>query len=109
MLESMTHIACSLTADDRVTRRERWLTLGSRALVRIAPTDVGLTLVFAAEPGVELELRELAELERACCAFATWTVAADPERVVLDIEAEGDAVAAVQGLFGPLEELQRAC
>ena len=86
-------------------RAERWLTLGSRALVRIDPSETGLVLVFAAEPGVEHELRELAELERDCCAFATWSVLADVERVVLDVAGEGEAVPVVQGMFGPLREL----
>jgi hypothetical protein len=107
MLQSMTHIACSLTQDDRLTRRERWLTVGARALVQIVPTEAGLALVFATEPGVETELRELAELERNCCAFATWTVSADEERVVLDVAADGDAVAVIQGMFGRLKDLPR--
>jgi len=98
----MVSIACSLNQDDRAERSERWLTLGSRALVQIVPTDAGLALVFAAEPGVELELRELAELERDCCAFASWTVRADAERVVLDVAGDGEAVPVIQGMFDSL-------
>src|ERR1043166_3796860 len=98
----MVSIACSLNQDDRAERSERWLTLGSRALVQIVPTDAGLALVFAAAPGVELELRELAELERDCCAFASWTVRADAERVVLDVAGDGEAVPVIQGMFDSL-------
>jgi hypothetical protein len=105
MLDTMADIACSLNQDERVERSERWLTLGARALVQIVPTEAGLALVFAAEPGVEHELRELAELERGCCAFAAWNVQADAERVVLDVAGEGDAVPVVQGMFGPLRGL----
>jgi hypothetical protein len=108
MLQSMTHVACSLSQTDRLTRRERWLTLGSRALVQVVSTRSGLELVFAAEPGIESELRRLAELERECCAFAAWTVRADDERVVLSVTAEAEAVQAVQGMFGSLGDLQQS-
>jgi hypothetical protein len=101
-------IACSLEAYQRVARRERWLTLASRVLVAVETTERGLRLVFAAEDGVAAELQELAELERDCCAFAAWTVRADGDRVVLAVDAEGAAVAAVQGMFGPLRKLLSA-
>jgi hypothetical protein len=34
---------------------------------------------------VEGELRQLAELERDCCAFAQWSVHTRGEEVVLDV------------------------
>ena len=40
-----------------------------------------------------------AELERACCSFADWTVTVERGCVCLDITAEGDAVPAVQSMF----------
>jgi hypothetical protein len=89
----MTTIACTLDEGDRGSRRERWLALGSCALVGIETTRRGLRL-------------ELAELERDCCAFATWTVRSEEGRIVLDVAADGDdAVPVVQGMFGPLREL----
>jgi hypothetical protein len=101
----MTTISCTLDDGDLGSRRERWLVLGSRALVGIETTSRGLELVFAAEPGVEAELGELAELERECCAFATWTVQDGDERVLLDVSGKSDdAVPAVQGMFGPLRK-----
>lgn len=102
----MTTIACTLDQEGRRSRRDRWLVLGSRALLAVETTDRGLELVFAAEPGVERELLELAELERDCCAFAAWTVTATSDRVVLDVAgSSAEAVPAVQGMFGPLREL----
>src|SRR2546423_8969889 len=101
-------IACSLDAFARGTRRERWLVLGSRALVRIDTTERGLRLVFASEPGVETEVMELAELERECCAFVSWDVTTTGYRVVLDVSGDGDAVPAVHGMFGPLREVLTA-
>jgi hypothetical protein len=49
---------------------------------------------------LEQEVRELAELERECCAFAHWTVTADGSSVSLEVTAEGDAVTAVQAMLG---------
>jgi hypothetical protein len=63
-------------------------------------TERGLRLVFRREAGVEDELRELAELERECCAFAGWTVRTYDERAVLEVTgANAQAVAAVQAMF----------
>src|SRR5262249_1378987 len=99
----MKGFACSLDDDNLGLRRNRWLRLGSRALIEFDPTDPGLRLVFAAEPGVERELLELTELERDCCAFASWTVTSPNGRVVLEIVGnDDDAVPAVQGLFNAL-------
>ena len=50
-------------------------------------TENRLRLLFRAAPGVEGELRQLAELERDCCAFAQWSVHTRGEEVVLDVTA----------------------
>jgi hypothetical protein len=81
----------------------RWHQLGARASVEVASTEHGLRLVFRRDPGVEDELRELAALERECCAFAAWTVSAVDGSVVLEISGASDeAIAAVQAMFGSL-------
>jgi hypothetical protein len=96
-------VACSLTAADQSVRRQRWLDLGAQSGVVVRPTERGLELAFGAANGVEDELRELAELERVCCAFADWEVWTDPGRVVLDVSGKGpEGVAAVQAMFGAL-------
>ena len=91
--------ACTLEAGELDSRRRRWVELGSRALLHQTPTESGVRLSFRAEPAVERELRELAELERACCSFAKWTVASRDGRLVLDVAASGDGVAAVRAIF----------
>jgi hypothetical protein len=99
----MTTIACTLTDDDRETNRGRWHALGARALLAVDTTDRGLRLAFASAPAVEEELRALAEIERECCAFATWTLSADGDRLVLDVAGKtDDAVPAVKEMFRSL-------
>ena len=92
-------IACSLSADELPDRRRRWLALSDRALAGRAPIEGGLRLTFRAAPGVEEELRDLAELERACCAFAAFEVDVGGEQVTLDVTSSGEGVAAVRQLF----------
>jgi hypothetical protein len=92
-------IACTLAAGELPERRARWLALTDRALAYRVPTADGVRLVFSAAPGVREELRELAALERDCCAFASFEVTASRSRVTLDVTSSGDGVAAVRELF----------
>src|SRR5262245_39590877 len=92
-------IACSLSAAEVEQRRTRWKALAERAFLERALLPAGVRLSFAAEEGVEDELQALAELERECCAFATFRVAAAGSTVALDVTAEGDGVAAVREIF----------
>lgn len=84
---------CTLTPYELAVRGQRWRALGAAEATLL---DNGLRLEFG-RPAAE-ELAELAELERECCSFASWTANGS----VLDITAEGDAVAAVQAMFGSL-------
>jgi hypothetical protein len=92
-------IACTLTDGERGDRRERWRRLAEQGSGDVVETATGLRLVFPASDGVERELRELVELERECCAFATWTVRRAGPQLVLDVDGEGDALAAVHGML----------
>jgi hypothetical protein len=96
-------IACSLQEADLADRQGRWLELGQRAGIEAVATSNGLRLFFRAVPGVEAELRRLADLERECCAFADWSVRARGKEVVLAVTADSEeAVAAVQAMLGKL-------
>lgn len=86
---------CTLTSDELAVRGARWRALGRAEATLL---DNGLRLRF--DPHAAAELCELAALERECCAFASWTANGS----VLDITAEGDAVAAVQAMFGSLRK-----
>ena len=98
-MDELPLIACSLTAAEMPDRRRRWLALTDRALARRTATAEGVRLTFRAAPGVEEELRALAALERDCCGFAAFEVAAGADRVTLDVKSSGDGVMAVRELF----------
>lgn len=96
-------VACTLSQHNRAQRAERWHALARRAEQQVSATDRGVRLTFSAGPGVAAELDELARLERECCAFASWSVTAVGDRLVLDVRADGEvAITAAQALFGPL-------
>jgi hypothetical protein len=95
-------VACKLSPEELSTRGRRWQSLCGRDAVDVATIPAGLRLRFPADPGVERELRELADLERECCGFAEWVVTAEDESVFLDVTAEGEAVSAVQSMFASL-------
>lgn len=96
-------IACSLGKADLSDRQDRWLHLGRRAAVEIVATANGLRMLFRAVPSVEVELRQLAALERDCCAFARWSVHARGAQLVLDVTGDSEeGVAAVQAMFDKL-------
>jgi hypothetical protein len=93
-------VACALGQEALAERRLRWDALGARAGIDIVASDSGLRLIYRADNEVEQELRELAALERECCAFADWSVRSSDGQVVLDIRGESDvAIAAVQEMF----------
>jgi hypothetical protein len=96
-------IACLLSQEAVAGRVRRWRSLAERALVSVVGTRDGLRLSFASTPGVEAEVRDLAGLELECCAFASWTVHAIDDTVVLDVSGKSpQAVTAVQDLFTDL-------
>ena len=92
-------IACSLPAAALDERRARWKALAGRAFLERALLPAGVRLSFLAEAGVEQELRALAELERECCAFASFELSVAGNVVSLDVTAEGDGVTAVREIF----------
>ena len=60
-----------------------------------------MRLTFRAAPGVEEELRALAELERECCAFARFEVSTSGEYVTLEVTSTGAGAIAARELFAP--------
>ena len=90
MNEQTKVIACSLSGAERACRAERWRVLGDYDVEQL---DNGIRLVFARD--VERNLRELAVLERECCAFADWEVRGNTIAITAD---DAVAVEAVRSL-----------
>jgi hypothetical protein len=99
----MEEVACTLNGSSMGERRERWHRLARSSFVERTETADGLTLAFRDDPGVEVELAELAGLERDCCAFASWSVARRGGELELRVAAPSDeGVAALHGMFRSL-------
>jgi len=95
-------VACTLSRAGLAAQAGRWARLTTRAMTDRAQTPHGLRLSFRPEPGVGDELRQLVAVERECCAWAGWTVETSAGRIILDIRATGDGVAALHAMFtGP--------
>lgn len=81
--------SCTLPTADRPLRVAEWDTLFAeklRQVTRPGPRLVRLDL--ADEPGVEDRVRDLAARESGCCSFFTFTVAARPAAVLLDVAVD---------------------
>jgi hypothetical protein len=92
-------ISCTLTSADLAAQRERWLRLIAAAGAGREETPAGLRLRFRPDAGVARELERLAAVERECCAWATWTVSASADAVILAVASSGAGVAALHGMF----------
>lgn len=69
-------IVCDMTdaPDTTAERIARYETLFTQALVGRERTDDGIRFRLRADPWVEEEATELAALDKACCAFFTFTI-----------------------------------
>jgi hypothetical protein len=98
--------ACTLPTEEQPLRVAEFEELFAAHLVGVeqpAPTRGRLTF-DAGAPGVEHQIRDLTARESECCSFFTFTLApaAQPGRLVLDIEVPGSQ----QPVLGAL--MQRA-
>jgi hypothetical protein len=96
-------VACALGPNDGAARMARWERLAQRAAPSAQRLGRELEVSYAAASGVREELEALAAAEAECCAFVTWTVAQDGERVVLRVTADPqrpDDVAPIAALVG---------
>jgi hypothetical protein len=71
-----TPIVCDMSAapDTAVERVAEYQRLFARALVGRDRTQDGIVFRFRAEDGIEAWVRDLADREKSCCAFFTFTV-----------------------------------
>jgi len=94
-----TPVACSLTRAGLAAQARRWERLAARAMSGRQQTGHGIRVSFRPGPGTEEELRALVDVESRCCPWAAWAVHADGARLVLDVRAAGDGVAALHAMF----------
>jgi hypothetical protein len=95
-------VACALTAAKLTAQVGRWRRVATAAMTDRIETATGLRIRFRAEPGIEEELRSLVEVENECCPWASWTVHATANQVVLDVSSARDGIAALHDMFtGP--------
>jgi hypothetical protein len=92
-------VACSLTRAGLAKQAGRWERLAARAMTAHEQTADGVRISFRPGPGTERELRALVAVETECCAWAAWTVQASATRLVLDVRAAGNGIAALHSMF----------
>ena len=99
-------IACTLSPAGLAVQAGRWALLAARALTERTETPRGLRLSFRPGPGIGDELRRLVAVEKACCAWADWVVETRAGRIILDVRATGDCIAALHAMFTGLHPAQ---
>jgi hypothetical protein len=92
-------IACTLSPTALASRHARWERLIAEAGLGRETTADGVRLRFRADAAAAAELRELAEAERACCAWAAWSVEPADGELVLRVSSAGAGVAALHAMF----------
>ncbi len=94
-----TSIACTLGANDLAALAARWRTVRSEAELGRHNTREGLRMEFRADAGVEDELRALVAVESECCAWATWNVEGQTDRLSVVVASTGEGIVALHGMF----------
>ncbi|MFJ4778156.1 hypothetical protein [Streptomyces sp. NPDC088762] len=81
--------SCTLPTEERPLRVAEWDALLSERLTSASrPEPLRLRLDLAAGPGVEERVMELVERESGCCSFFTFTTAAGPNLISVDIAVD---------------------
>lgn len=92
-------VACTLTATDLKSQRERWRALGENFGLARTETDDGLRLRFRDHPAIEEELHALVAAENECCSWASWTVERDGDGLVMAARSKDEGVATLHTMF----------
>ena len=70
-------VACTLSPHDGGTRMRRWKALSEESHPTVRRQRHLLEVRYEAKFGLRQELEALADEERLCCSFMTWTVGQD--------------------------------
>lgn len=91
--------SCTLPTEEQPLRVAEWDTLFTERLLRASrPEPLRMRLDLRGGDGAEALVRDLAEREGGCCSFFTFTVAADADKVVLDIAVDAPHTAVLDAL-----------
>ena len=85
-------VACTLGSGQLATQVERWTKLYAEAGLERLTTDDGLRVSFRSDPTVEDELRALVAVEGECCRWASWSVDARADGLILEISSTGNGI-----------------
>ena len=78
-------IACTLAPADLAARREEIRALLRRALIQRERGKGSLRLVFRHSEATEAAVRDLVRRESECCAFLSFALTLEADRIVLDV------------------------
>ncbi len=93
-------VACSLGPRDIEKRREEWNDLLVANVVERRVIPGGVRLALRPSEGVAARLRRLIELEKACCAWISWSIV-EGDVVELDATAyQPQGTELLRGWFG---------
>jgi hypothetical protein len=98
--DSAAPIACTQGSGEAGRQVQRWLRLGRDAGLGRTETTDGVLVRFRDQPGVEQELRALAAVEAACCAWARWDVHRAGGELILRVTSTPGGAAALKAMFG---------
>jgi hypothetical protein len=77
-------IACTLDSDAMAIRMAEFAQLFQASLVGRETTSAGIRFRFAAGPGVEDQIRDLARREQTCCSFFNFAIEVHDDEVWWD-------------------------
>lgn len=92
-------VACTLSATDLKSQRERWINVGTNFGRSREETDDGLRLVFDDHAAVETELQALVAVENECCSWAAWSVEREDDALVMSARSRGEGIATLHTMF----------
>src|SRR3954452_1000263 len=92
-------VACTLSATNLKTQRDRWINIGTNFGRGRTKADDGIRLLFIDHPAVEEELNALVAVENECCSWAAWSVERENGLLVTAARSQGEGVATLHGMF----------
>jgi hypothetical protein len=92
-------IACTLSEEAAVDRVDEWRDFLRTAVVTTEATETEGRVLLKDGPEILLRAVDLAEREKACCAFFEFAIALDDQGRWLTIAVPPDATAILQGLL----------